>query len=392
MPRPVLLMISSMRGGGSERQTLMLLEHLNRERFIPHLYVTERVGQLLSRVPEDVKIHAFEGAPSGGIYFPGRALRRQVRHLRRVIAAESIEVIYDRTFHMTLIAGPAARTFDVPRVSTIVSQPHLALPLVESRFVGLKRRRLARWYRESKAVVAVSRPAAQSAEDYYRLPKDCVQVITNPVDVDATRLAAQVDRPQRDQRLTLVCVGRMTPEKGHRDLLSALARTESRWPSELPPVRLWLIGTGPLETELRQQWNATQRRHEVEFLGSRSSALPAIAAADALVLPSHFEGMPNVVLEAMALETPVIATRAGGTVDLQRGEPTILWAEPQQSESLAEAIIEFTQHRTQAKQRAQAALRMVKQHHDARVAVERIEDLMAETVETGESQRVIIRP
>ena len=51
MPKRVLLMISSMRGGGSEQQTLLLLRHLDRAQFEPHLYVTQRAGDLLARIP-----------------------------------------------------------------------------------------------------------------------------------------------------------------------------------------------------------------------------------------------------------------------------------------------------------------------------------------------------
>lgn len=378
MRKPVLLMISSMRGGGSERQTLLLLKHLDRSRFTPHLYLTERAGDLLPQVPDDVVIHAFEDAATRpGIYYPGRVLSHQVLHLRELIKRESIAVIYDRTFQMTMIAGPAAKPLGLPRVSTIVSPPHHALPLVENRFVWLKRRRLAKAYRQSRSVVAVSHQAARSAEEYYQLAKDSLQVIANPVDVESVRAAAKQNAPLRDERVTIVCVGRMTEEKGHHDLLSAITLSESRWPKHLAPLNFWLIGDGPLRGELEREWKSIRCRHGVEFLGVQANTAPAIAAADALVLPSHFEGMPNVVLEAMALGTPVIATRAGGTVELERDEATILWAEPQQPNTLADAIIQFATDRESASIRAQAATRLVHQHHDVRkttLAIERLLD------------------
>ena len=56
----VLFMISSMRGGGSERQTLLFLKNLDRSRFSPHLYLMEKAGTLLPDVPEDIPIHTFE--------------------------------------------------------------------------------------------------------------------------------------------------------------------------------------------------------------------------------------------------------------------------------------------------------------------------------------------
>ena len=66
MRRNVLLMISSMRGGGSEKQTLLLLRHLDPTRFRPHLYLTERAGELLDRVPDNIPVHAYcdDAAPT----------------------------------------------------------------------------------------------------------------------------------------------------------------------------------------------------------------------------------------------------------------------------------------------------------------------------------------
>lgn len=375
MPARVLLMISSMRGGGSEQQTLLLLRHLDRKIFSPQLYVTEREGELLSRVPDDVPIHSFDELRQGaGFYFPGRQLRRQVRHLRELLQRESIDVIYDRTFHMTLIAGPASQAAGVPRVSTIVSPPEQALPLVESRFVSLKRRRLARAYCQSHSVIAVSRHAADSAERYYRLPKHSVQVIHNPVDVQQVRAAAGAGGPGRDDRLTLVCVGRMSAEKGHRDLIEAVISSQPRWPDEAHSLRLWVIGDGPLRDELESRWASGARRHTVEFLGTQPNPAPWIAAADALVLPSHFEGMPNAVLEAMALGTPVIATRTGGVIELERDDPTILWAEPGDPGSLADAILDLQQDRDGAARRAASASALIEQHHDVARATRAIEE------------------
>ncbi len=376
MPRPVLLMISSMRGGGSERQTLMLLRHLDRSRFTPHLYLTERDGDLLAEVPDDVVIHCYgdTAQKSSGLYFPGRELRRQIRHVRQVLAHAAIEVVYDRTFHMTMIAGPAALDLGIPRVSTIVSPPHHALPHVEKRFVRLKKMRLAKAYRSAKCVLAVSHQAAKSAEEYYGLARDCVGVIANPVDSDSLRRLAQADAPLRDDRPTIVCVGRMTEEKGQRDLMTAVAMTEPDWPSGLPTMKVWMIGDGPQHSDLVRRWESSPHRHDVEFLGALSNPAPAIARADALVLPSHFEGMPNVVLEAMALGTPVIATRAGGTVELQHDEPTILWAQVANAKSLAEAILQFVVDRPAAAKRAEAATRMISQCHDVRRTTRAIEE------------------
>ncbi len=372
MPRRVLFMISSMRGGGSEQQTLLLLRHLDRSRFQPSLYLLDRDGPWMSQIPGDVTVHCDDDSNRGSLYFPGRALRNQVGQLAKLLRQESFDVVYDRTFHMTLIAGPACRELAIPRVSTIVSPPEQALPLVESRFVELKRRRLASAYRQSRSVVAVSNAAAQSARTYYGLPGENLTVIQNGVDVLAVKASALQEKVSRDPTLTLACVGRMTEEKGHRDLIDAIARL----PTGVPPIRLWMIGDGPLRDQLQCQARDSCSRHQIEFIGSLANPAPYIAAADALVLPSRFEGMPNVVLEAMSLGTPVIATRAGGTVELERDQPTVLWANPNDSKSLAGALQTFVADRESAQIRAAAAKQLINEFHDVKKMTRKIEKLL----------------
>ncbi len=393
MPRRVLLMISSMRGGGSERQTLLLLRHLDRSLFTPQLFLTDRSGELLSEVPQDVAIHAFsDRGETSGVYVPGRILRQQVEYLSEVLRRESIDVIYDRTFHMTMLAGPAARRCRIPRIATIVSPPELAVPMVEQRFVWLKRKRLARAYRQAFRVLAVSQQAADSAERFYQLPSGSTEVIRNPVDVALVSALAEQDPPQRDDRLTLVCVGRMTEEKGHVDQIKAISLCQSAWPEHLPPIRLRLIGDGPLRGELESRWaSQVADPHQIDFLGKQINPERFIKSSDALILPSHFEGMPNVVLEAMALGTPVIATRAGGTIELQRDEPTILWAKPGEPVSLAQAIRQLAMDRPAAEQRAAHAMKMILQHHDVGRCVDRIQKRLLQACETNPQVKSDIR-
>lgn len=373
MTRRVLLMISSMRGGGSEQQTLLLLKHLDRSRFSPHLYLLNRDGELLDAVPNDVCIHAFDDESyESSFYIPGRVLQQQVRHLNQILTTNSIDVVYDRTFHMSMIAGQACKARAIPRVSTIVSPPHHALPLVEQRFVSLKRRRLRKAYHVSYQVLAVSQAAADSAESYYSLPIGSVEVVPNPVEtVVPTTETSPVDKSSAEC-LTFVSVGRMTAEKGHSDLIEAARIAQQNWTFERP-FRILLVGDGPLRSDLEQQASKIATPHRIDFTGRKNDVAHIIATSDALVLPSHFEGMPNVVLESMALETPVIATRAGGTVELERDEPTVLWAEPKNPRSLARALLDFANDPTGANRRVLAATQLVRDHHDVTATTRRIE-------------------
>ncbi len=159
------------------------------------------------------------------------------------------------------------------------------------------------------AVITVSRAAAHGWRPVLatmpgpRLPMACIPNGIEPPERPAARPAG--DAP------TILCVARFTPQKNHRTLISALARLRRRHPR----VRLALVGSGPEQAAIRARAARLGVSDAVDFLGNRADVPALMAAADVAVLPSNFEGLPLVVLEAMALGTPVVATRIGGVVE-----------------------------------------------------------------------------
>lgn len=133
--------------------------------------------------------------------------------------------------------------------------------------------------------------------------------------------------------MTLLCVGRFTPQKLHRTLLTALVRLHRRG----VPARLDLIGQGPREDRLRHWAARLGLADHVRFLGRRDDVALMMAASDLLVLPSGFEGLPLVVLEAMAIGLPIVATDVIGTAEaLGPDHPWLV--PPRRSRALADAL------------------------------------------------------
>ncbi len=379
-----------MRRGGSEHQVALLARYLPRELFDVHLYLSDREGELLADLPADVCIHSpSRRCETTSLWdrLPGTILRRQACEFAGIVRREQIDVIYDRAFHNTMIAGHPSiqatlRNHGVRRVSTIVSPPHEALPMVEKRFVWAKRRLLAGAYRRSDQVIAVSRAAADSAASYYGLPREQIEVIYNPVETIAEIKSEH--RFANHDPLRIVCVGRMTPEKGQADLIAAIGCLRGKWPANLPRLQLRLIGDGPDRAALEQQWSRLAGEdgdvdgHLVEFVGVVSPAIPEIAAADALVLPSRFEGMPNVVLEAFAVSTPVLATRSGGTVELQAvaHEPTCFWVPTNDPDALATGLRELASSPETRRLHVQTAHALIRSRHSVAATVEKMSAIL----------------
>ena len=141
---------------------------------------------------------------------------------------------------------------------------------------------------------------------------------------DETRHALDVPR---DAQL-LLCVGRFTAQKDQRSLVRAFLALQT------PGLRLLFAGDGPERAACETEAGGAPG---IAFLGHRDDVGDLMASADLLVLPSHFEGLPLVVLEAMALGLPVVATRIASAAEALG--PTHPWlAEPGDPESLAATL------------------------------------------------------
>jgi len=158
-------------------------------------------------------------------------------------------------------------------------------------------------------LVALTQGSAEEIRRYH-LPAERIRTIPNGVDLQ--RFAVQ-PWPQVDgsEALRLLFVGRLDRQKGLDLLLDALGMVKR-------PVgfKLRVIGVGPELARLRYQARTAGLDSMVEFCGHQQDVVAHYAWSEVVVLPSRFEGMPNVVLEAMACARPVLGTRVDGTTDL----------------------------------------------------------------------------
>src|SRR5262245_24108036 len=99
----VLFAVSTMGGGGAERQVLSILQHINLDRFAPSLYLIERRGELIDQLPADVPALVFtERHPQQeSFYFPGRIHRQQVHDLATLLGQQRFDVLYERMYFMS---------------------------------------------------------------------------------------------------------------------------------------------------------------------------------------------------------------------------------------------------------------------------------------------------
>lgn len=134
--------------------------------------------------------------------------------------------------------------------------------------------------------------------------------------------------------INFICVGRFNQQKDYPNLFRAIVLLKHKAPNL--NFKFFIVGDGELRSELEQLIKDLNINNCVELLGKRSDIPDLLNAADFFVLPSKHEGLPTVVIEAMACECFVIATDCGGSAEIM-GDTGIL-VPPQNSEALAEAL------------------------------------------------------
>ncbi len=299
-PTRIAFCITDLDAGGAERALVQIVTRLDRQRWEPHVFCLDAGGVL---APE---------LRAAGIEVVCLGARRRrdvlvVRPLYRHLATLRPAILQTFLFHANIIgrlAGTAARVPVIVsgiRVAEQRSRVRLWLDRVTDRFVTRH--------------VCVSYDVADFSTTRGGLPNDKIHVIPNGVDFERYANAAPTDLTQfgvpRGSRV-LLFVGRLDPQKGPLQLLETAAELFV----DHSDLHLVMVGDGPLAAELRAWTVFRSLESRIHFVGRQTDVAGLMRASDVFVLPSQWEGLPNVVLEAMAAGTPVVATEVEGVSEL----------------------------------------------------------------------------
>jgi exopolysaccharide biosynthesis WecB/TagA/CpsF family protein len=284
-------------GGGVERMRLVLFAALPSRGVAPSVIVQARRGVLAGAVPASVPVITLGTRRTLGDIVP---LARLLRQRRFDIVVGSLDHNNIVLLLATLIAGR--------RTPVIICQ-HNALSAETGagwkyRLVPLLYRLL---WRLADGVLAVSEGVAGDLARVSRIPRSAISVVYNPVVGADLANPPELSPPHSwladGTRRVFVFVGRLTAQKDPETLLRAFSLLRQR-----SSAHLILVGEGELTASLVRVAAESGVADYVHFAGFQPDPRPWIARASALVLSSRYEGLGNVIIEALACGTPVIAT------------------------------------------------------------------------------------
>lgn len=288
-PHSIAFLLPDLGGGGAQKVMLTLAAHLDSSRFAPHLLIVGGAATL--PLPDGISADRGNAARlvSGIPWF--------VRRLRRLQPAIVVSTLAYTNLAL-LAAAPLLprRTRIVVREANMPSATLAALPGWLRRLQPYKR-----LYPRAARIIVQTQAVADALTETVPAIRGSIRLLANQVDTALLRAAAT--RPQRDvgTGLRLVGAGRLTNQKGFDRLIEAAPHLPA-------DSRVTIFGEGPDRTTLADRIAALGLDDRIQLAGYHADLAPHLAGADALIMPSRWEGLPNVALEALALGTPVVAT------------------------------------------------------------------------------------
>lgn len=284
-----------------------------------------------------------------------------VKALRGLYAHEHFDVVNTHSSTDTWLAAIANVLGQGP---AIVRTRHISAPIPQNA--------ASRWLYNKATRHIVTTGAALRVQVMREVGAPGDRVTSIPTGIDLGRYkprdrgACRVEVGLPASAFLVGIVATLRSWKGHRYLLEAIA--------ELPDVHLVIVGDGPQQQALTEQAAAAKLSHRVTFAGNQGDVSPWLAALDVFCLPSYAnEGVPQALMQAMAVGLPVISTPVGAIGEIVQNDVTGLMVPPQNSRAIAEAIARLQMHAEDREGLGRAARRAAEQRFGLEIMVTAME-------------------
>ncbi len=329
MPKKVLFVLPTVSGGGAERVVLNLLRYLDRGKYDLTLLLFKREGVYWDEIPNDIKVVYATSRGHRYVTFPWVLLRLFFEARRHDIIIAGLELL---PTYLSYLAGRLANRPVIGWVHTNFGTYIHCLSFLHRPLLKYVYPRLAK-------VVFVSDGALVSMRRLLEnTPFDHFMVIPNVLDLSVFKYKPKdVQIPDKMLQMPVVCsMGRFTEQKGFDILLKAHAAVLKRGLVH----NLLILGDGPLRSSLDDLVASLGISETVFMPGFTANPIPWLKKSQLFVLSSRLEGLPTVLLEAMAVGVPVIATDCpSGPAEILAGGEYGMLVPREDPQALADAMI-----------------------------------------------------
>ena len=316
-PVKVLLMLSSLHGGGAERVAVHLLNQLDPGRFDVRMGLLRKAGPYLDHIEDldrvmvapDGEAHFNYDGPNSAQYAPGKLIGSAVRAplaFRKMVRETRPDVAMSFLKGTNLLAWLALMGMGKERPRWVAREGNNVLAVVEEEApnpfikrvsLGLTRKAYAR----ADAVLANSTDMAEGLVGDLGLDPAKMRMINNPIDLAAIAAARDEPIPGAPNRPYVLCAGRLEYQKAHEVLIRSFAAS-GIWRTHA----LVILGKGSRLNQLHRLAAQLGVGEYVRFIGFVANPYAWMARADLFVLPSRWEGFPTVAAEALACGAPLL--------------------------------------------------------------------------------------
>lgn len=315
----IMFVTPSMNYGGAERVISILCNEWEKQKHSICLVITGENSKCVYPLAKGIKIVCLRGIDAANKFTHLKLIKK----IRRIIRIEAPDVVI--TFINDICAYTAISMigFKIPLIYSERNDPNK----VNQRKKDKIFRKIAEYF--SKGIVFQTRGAQLC---YSKNVQKKSTIILNPMNI--------VDLPKCDYeniRQEIVAVGRLEPQKNHKLLIEAFSKITDKYPEYI----LKIYGTGSLEQKLKEQIKNLSLETKVFLMGNSNHILDDIKKASLFVLSSDFEGLPNSLIEAMALGLPCLSTDCspGGAREVIKNGENGLLTKCGDANQLAEAMM-----------------------------------------------------
>jgi len=309
----VCFVLPSLAGGGAERVAVQVLSALDERRWARSMYLFKREGPYLADLPAGVQLSSSTSESRVG----------RLLELRQYIRTTRPDLVVSFLSYFTVLAAVKSAAAGA-RVVFVLGTPmsaflsdadyHWKTPSHRTLFALITRA----GYNLADAIATTSQGVSDDLRQHFGVRESAIKVVHNPIDFVAMHDAVAEPLDGADARAwnhpAIVSAGRLAEAKNFPLLIEAMALLRQR----VPAARLFILGQGDQEPQLRQQIASLGLSDAVRLCGFQRNPWKFIARADVFALTSRYEGFGNVLIEAMACGVPVVVTSSPGPLEIVR--------------------------------------------------------------------------